>query len=315
MNSKIKYKLRKNKRKIIKISGIILCIMILGVLIFFLSYARFESHNEYSLLNGKVDDFSYDVSLVGYIYDGEKHDAPPSKNDDYIVSDVKCDNAKGTWNNESWSFSVRNITGKVKCKISFEKIVYTEIAPKDLKRGDKVKITLTGNEGTVSDWMVLNEGENPEIYNISDLNYTITFSQQAYLDYIYNLNTESKSYIDSKYIISARSFGYNNQIEKCSDLESCVEEKPYQADLDAMEQLGNNVYNRWMASRKISDGLGKTYYGGIYNLYGTIQSSCNLYGSFVSGENSTRSLMPVLKLRSDIKIIRNEYTKDCVVQQ
>ncbi len=312
MNCKIKYKLRKNKRKIIKISGIILCIMILGILIFFLSYARFESHNEYSLLNGKVEDFSYDVSLVGYIYDGEKHDVPPSKENNYIVSDVKCDNATGTWNNESWSLSVSDITGKVKCKISFEKIVYTEITPKDLKRGDKVKITLTGNEGTATDWMVLNEGENPEIYNISELNYTISPSQQAYLDYIYNLNTEAKSYIDSKYVVSARSFGYNNQIEKCSNLESCVEEKPYQADLDAMEQLGNNVYSRWMASRII---LGKVYYGGVYNQFGTIQSHCILYRSFASDKNSTNSLMPVLKLRSDIKIIRNEYTKDCVVQQ
>lgn len=312
MNSKIKYKLVKNKRKIIKISGIILCIMILGVLIFFLSYARFESHNEYSLLNGKVEDFSYDVSLVGYIYDGEKHDAPPSKNDDYIVSDVKCDNATGTWNNESWSLSVSDITGKVKCKISFEKIVYTEIAPKDLKRGDKVKITLTGNEGTATDWMVLNEGNNPEIYNITNLKYTITYSEQAYLDYIYNLNTESKSYIDSKYIISARSFGYNNQIEKCSDLSSCVTQDPYQADLDAMEEIGNNVSMRWMASRKVVDSI---YKGGLYHFLNEVNSTTSLYGGWTLNTSESHSLMPVLKLRSDIKIIRNEYTKDCVVQQ
>lgn len=315
MNSKIKYKLGKNKRKIIKISGIILCIMILGILIFFLSYARFESHNEYSLLNGKVDDFSYDVSLVGYIYDGEKHDVPPSKNDDYIVSDVKCDNATGEWDNESWSFSVSNITGKVKCKISFEKIVYTEIAPKDLKRGDKVKITLTGNEGTVSDWMVLNEGENPEIFPVSSLKYTLKRNESNYLNYVYILNNEAKSYIDSKYVVSARSFGYNNQVEKCSSLSSCPNEDPYQADIDSMNLVGKTWYLLFVAGRTKVETY-KDYYGitiglGTVNREWIYEAGRTTNNPDITGYN----ILPVLKLRSDIKIVRNEYTKDCVVQQ
>ena len=310
-----KLKLKQNRNKNIKVFSIILSVVILFIGIIYFTFARYETTQEYHLVNATVGDFSYDVSLVGYIYDNEKHNVPPSKDDDYIVSDVTCDNATGVWNNESWTFNLSNITGKVKCTISFEKIVYTKIAPSDLKRGDKVTLTLTGNEGTVSNWIVLNEGENPEIFPVSSLKYTLTRSESNYLNYVYILNNEARSYIDSKYIVSARSFGYNNQVEKCSNLSSCPNEDIYQADIDSMNLVGKNLYSLFVAGRTKSEAY-NDYYGIIIDFFGTankiwIYEAGRTENPDITGYN----ILPVLKLRSDIKIIRNEYTKDNVVQQ
>ena len=44
----------------------------------------------------------------------------PKKEDGYQVTDVACTNSEGTWNNEEWSVKVSNITGSIRCTVTFD---------------------------------------------------------------------------------------------------------------------------------------------------------------------------------------------------
>ena len=118
-------KLSNKNNKKLKIGTIICSICLLVGAIIYFSFARFESSNSYSLINGTVVD-SGDVKIISYMYDDgsgdvTNHNVPPLKNDGYVIDQVTCTNANGTWDNTNWSLSISNITGKVKCNLSFIK--------------------------------------------------------------------------------------------------------------------------------------------------------------------------------------------------
>ena len=117
-------KLNNRNNKNIKTASIVCSIVLLVGAIIYFSFARFESNNTYSLINGTVVD-SGDVKIMSYMYDDgsgdvTNHNVPPLKNDGYVIDQVTCTNANGTWDNTNWSLSISNITGKVKCNLSFK---------------------------------------------------------------------------------------------------------------------------------------------------------------------------------------------------
>jgi hypothetical protein len=136
-------KLSNKNNKKLKIGTIICSICLLVGAIIYLSFARFESSNSYSLINGTVVD-SGDVKIISYMYDDgsgdvTNHNVPPLKNDGYVIDQVTCTNANGTWDNTNWSLSISNITGKVKCNLSF-KPLYRVISGNLSTVGSVVKI-------------------------------------------------------------------------------------------------------------------------------------------------------------------------------
>ena len=70
------------------------------------------------LLNLKNDN----SSLVGVYIDGEYASNIPSKDADYVVEKIVCDNeAVGEWNYDDWGLLVKNMTKKSKCNVYFRK--------------------------------------------------------------------------------------------------------------------------------------------------------------------------------------------------
>lgn len=67
---------------------------------------RFTSHNNYK--------------VFAYVYDGEKHDAPPEKDNGYVIDEVSCDKAKGAWNNEKWELTLTEMSGNFHCSLKFK---------------------------------------------------------------------------------------------------------------------------------------------------------------------------------------------------
>ena len=113
-----KINIKKNKEKYIKYGTIVLSVILLIVGVIYISYSKFDSKVEFTLINGKVVN-SGDVNIVSYEYDGVKHDVPPTKDSGLVIGNVDCTNANGIWNEEEWGLDLRNITGKVKCNLTF----------------------------------------------------------------------------------------------------------------------------------------------------------------------------------------------------
>ena len=137
-------KLSNKNNKKLKIGTIICSICLLVGAIIYFSFARFESSNTYSFINRTVVD-SGDGKIMSYMYDDgsgdvTNHNVPPLKNDGYIIDQVTCTNANGTWDNTNWSLSISNIIGKVKCNLSFKQASYRIISGNLSTVGSIVKI-------------------------------------------------------------------------------------------------------------------------------------------------------------------------------
>ena len=137
---------QKNKGKLIKRGTIILSVLLLVVGVIYITYSKFESTQEFTIINGKVVD-NGDLKIISYEYDGSKHDTPPENNGTYFVQSVDCNNANGSWNNDDWGVNVKNITGKVKCGVSFKKcseIVGNVVLDQDYT-GNEVRVPISCN--------------------------------------------------------------------------------------------------------------------------------------------------------------------------
>ena len=118
-----------NRNENIKKRTIVLSAGILFIAIICFTFARYASTKSYSLIDAKVGDFAGDVKIMSYMYDDgsgsvSNHDVPPAKDSGYKIDQVTCENGDGTWDNELWGITISNITGKVRCDISFERLLH-----------------------------------------------------------------------------------------------------------------------------------------------------------------------------------------------
>ena len=82
--------------------------------------------------------------------DNEKVDAAPKKSAGYEFDQISCDNdAKGTWNSDTWNLLVNNLTKKTKCNIYFKKIV-TKVPDIIATVDTSGKCPTVNNDGSVS---------------------------------------------------------------------------------------------------------------------------------------------------------------------
>ena len=110
---------QKNKGKLIKRGTIALSVLLLVVGVIYITYSKFESTQEFTIINGKIVD-NGDVK-ISYEYDGTKQSTPPQKSDGYILTEANCENGDGLWDDLNWKLTVSNITGKTKCNLVFSK--------------------------------------------------------------------------------------------------------------------------------------------------------------------------------------------------
>ena len=111
-------KLSNKNNKNIKIVSIVCSVIILVGAIIYFSFARFESNNTYSLINGVVAEGSKDINIIA-VYQGEtKTDTIPAKDSGWAFKNVVCDNGSAEWDYSLWALRV-NTTTKTKCTLYF----------------------------------------------------------------------------------------------------------------------------------------------------------------------------------------------------
>ena len=102
-------------KKII-IKSIIVCVSLLIVCMVGISYAKVDNYDS-NILN--------DNQLISYSYDDgsgtvTNHTVPPAQGSGYVLTNLSCTGGQGSWDNATWSINISNITGKIKCRLSFE---------------------------------------------------------------------------------------------------------------------------------------------------------------------------------------------------
>ncbi len=124
-------KLKKfNKKENNKISsrkfifaGIIILI-ILSVFIFYKSYAIYKLEKKYDVIKSQIKEFDTENMILSFTIDGNKEDVNfPSKNSNYIVNSVTCQNGtSANWDNENWGLIniVPGDSKKIRCNIDFK---------------------------------------------------------------------------------------------------------------------------------------------------------------------------------------------------
>ena len=130
---------QKNKGKLIKRGTIALSVLLLVVGVIYITYSKFESTQEFTIINGKIVD-NGDVK-ISYEYDGTKQSTPPQKSDGYILTEANCENGDGLWDDLNWKLTVSNITGKTKCNLVFSKTSNYKIVTYNVNGGDALTPT------------------------------------------------------------------------------------------------------------------------------------------------------------------------------
>lgn len=133
----------------IKKRSLILSVFILLSAIIYFTFARFESSNSFNLINSKVGDFSGDVKILSYTYNNKTNDEPPKIDDGYVFKSADCTNASARWNHDTWELILGNVTGKVKCNLTFEKpFSQANIESPELYKG-MIPVTINNTNGTI----------------------------------------------------------------------------------------------------------------------------------------------------------------------
>lgn len=181
------------------------------------------------------------------------------------------------------------------------------IGTSDLKVGDIVNYSATGKEGTISEWVVIKQGANPELIakTASPNPYTLE-GQEGYLKAIKNLNDEAKSYIISTSIVSeARHMGYSNQVEQCTTIDNCKSDTGYATDVGLVKAAMNNKLeiedgcsggHYWLASRASESE---------YDIW-TIGCSNGDISSQAITTAQSFAIRPIITLNSDITFSKKE---------
>ena len=113
-----KLKLKRSRNKNIKIASIVLSVVILFVGIIYFTFARYETTQEYNLIDESVGDFSGDYKLAFYL-DDVKQSSIPSPNSNISFSSITCNKGSATFDVGSWNTLVSTNENDTKCKVYF----------------------------------------------------------------------------------------------------------------------------------------------------------------------------------------------------
>lgn len=120
-----KIKFKRNREKYFKLGIFVTCII--GVVIgsIYFTKSTYNSNTTYLPVNNKVEEFkAYDYLIAAYINNEETFNYP-LKNTGYELDNFTCDNAVGSWNRDSWSLNLTNISARTKCYLYFRNATYS----------------------------------------------------------------------------------------------------------------------------------------------------------------------------------------------
>ena len=138
----------------------------IGGITLYRTFALYEEKKEFNILRGKVPTFSQgDIELAVFI-DGEKTNTFPTKESDYLVENIECDNeAIGTWDYNAWGILVSNLTtSKTTCTLSFKGDMIAKL---------KSIINSTSSATTVDTLLANNDDINKIVANETAMNFII----------------------------------------------------------------------------------------------------------------------------------------------
>ena len=126
-------KLEKFKQKDPKKIGIttftVVCILLIAGVFFYTSFASFETHDEFNIIEGTVGD-NGDLYFSFYV-DDEISKTMPQKGEGYVLDKEKTNCTKGAsieFNETDWSVKVLNMTEtRTKCTLYFRRPTFSDI--------------------------------------------------------------------------------------------------------------------------------------------------------------------------------------------
>ena len=176
-----------------------------------------------------------------------------------------------------------------------------------LKIGDTVKYSVTGNEGLITDWVVIKEGTEPELVSktTSPDSYELD-GTNGYLQAVQLLNAEAASYGTNTNIVkSTRHFGYSYQVESCSSLSSCYTDSGYRVDSFLVKNAMNNSLAAgdyyWVPSRETSYSDYTEYNIKAINPSGNY-TEFMLYNEDDSSDSYSNAIRPIITLKSNVNV-------------
>ena len=116
-------KLKNNKSKYIKYTSIILSCVILLVGIIYFTFAKFESNKSYTLIEGRIGDYTSGDLTIGVNVNGSNVNDFPENNGNYILTNIECSDSSGNVDVEydatTWHITDLALTKKTKCTYYF----------------------------------------------------------------------------------------------------------------------------------------------------------------------------------------------------
>ena len=180
----------KKKRKVVLISLVVIVLISVSLLLY-KTFAVFNEHVEFPMMNGKVDYFgNSDIYFAFYQGDKELDEMPQKNNKENLVFDhAECDNgASIEWNSEEWAPLVKGLNKvKTKCSLYFEKATpiveyVTNLAKIDttnliVDNSNDSNLRYVGADSTVNNYIDIGDrdGEgNPILWRIIGVMNNIT---------------------------------------------------------------------------------------------------------------------------------------------
>ena len=113
---------RRRNNLIVKERTFVLSVFILALSIIYFTYARFDSYQEFEIVNATV----VGISKTIYKYDNGNgsittHKNPPEKEDGYDKVSVECKETTGKWDRVKWEMVLDEEVDNPSCTITFDK--------------------------------------------------------------------------------------------------------------------------------------------------------------------------------------------------
>ena len=172
--------LRTHKWQIIKYGSVFTCGMILMLAIMYFSHASFSTTVTFDVIDARVAPFSNGDIILTYNIDGvDSNTIMENNGTKYKLSSYTCDNSEViTWDNNTWSVNISNMSSKVKCKLYFEMTIpVTSVAltgNNEVNEGENITLTATVTPSNADNTNISWSSNNTSSLNVNNCPTTTT---------------------------------------------------------------------------------------------------------------------------------------------
>ncbi len=177
-------KLERFKKRNNKVIGVVLftiiCILLIGSVILYKTFASFEVNHHFNIINGTIEDTG-DIYFAFY-YDGNIHKDMPSKDSGYILDESKSycgilgekeESIKPSLDRETWTIAVTGVTtSRTKCNLYFKNYYTVKINEKEYRVSTntnelQIENEFTGNVILCNNGITIKEENGINLSNIT----------------------------------------------------------------------------------------------------------------------------------------------------